>query len=351
MSRRDKIPVNWSVHGACVPLGTQYACNRFRTCLRLGRPDGTIALLSPNFQYINIRQEAHTPVDLAAFRQKGRDMLDMAYREGIRYFDTAPGYGLAEKLVLDWAHQKQDPTIEIATKWGYTYTANFDPNADVHEVKEHSLSKLNEQWATSKQLLPYLTTYQIHSATFETGVLNNKDILARLAELKQQHHLKIGLTTTGANQADVLDYAASIVLDRAPLFDVFQVTYNMLDQSVGRSWLRQLRQEGRRVVVKEALANGRLFPNANYPHYGRLYTILEELAESYHVGVDAIALRYVVDALQPFCVLSGAARADHLAGNLQTHAFQLTDAEIAALQSCAVPPRAYWAERKKLSWG
>ena len=65
-------------------------------------------------------------------------------------------------------------SIEIATKWGYTYTANFDANATVHEVKEHSLSKLNEQWNFSKQLLPYLKVYQIHSATLETGVLENK---------------------------------------------------------------------------------------------------------------------------------------------------------------------------------
>ena len=71
---------------------------------------------------------------------------------GIRYFDTAPGYGMAEDLMIEWLKTINDPAVEVATKWGYTYTANFDPNATQHEVKEHSLKKLIEQWEFSKKL-------------------------------------------------------------------------------------------------------------------------------------------------------------------------------------------------------
>ena len=191
---------------------------------------GTAALGRP--QYINVRQENCEISNLEIFRKQSFQVLEDAYKLGIRYFDTAPGYGLAEELVLEWLKTKDDKTIEIATKWGYTYTANFNANAKVHEVKEHSLEKLNEQWNFSKQLLPYLKVYQIHSATLETGVLENDEVLKQLAFFKNEYNLKIGLTTTGANQVEVIQKALDVLVDGKPLFDVFQVTYNFLEQSL-----------------------------------------------------------------------------------------------------------------------
>jgi aryl-alcohol dehydrogenase-like predicted oxidoreductase len=191
---------------------------------------GTAALGRP--QYINVRIEKCDNSNLENFRQQGFQVLEEAYKSGIRYFDTAPGYGLAEELVLEWAQTKNDNTIEIGTKWGYTYTANFDANAKVHEVKEHSLAKLKEQWNFSKQLLPYVKVYQIHSATLDTGVLKNTEVLEELASLKKEHNLKIGITTSGDNQVEVIKKALNVLVDDTPVFDVFQVTYNFLEQSL-----------------------------------------------------------------------------------------------------------------------
>ena len=213
---------------------------------------GTAAIGRP--QYINIRQQqSATPFNLINFKSKGKEILEMAYQKGIRYFDTAPGYGLAEQLLLEWVKEKQDTSIEVATKWGYTYVANFDPNVAKHEIKEHSLAKLNEQWAVSQQLLPFLTSYQIHSATLDTGVLDNQTILERLADLKSTYQLHIGLTTSGANQNEVLKKALAIKLNGVPLFDLFQVTYNIFDQSLAKLF-SQLAFSGKRVVIKESLS-------------------------------------------------------------------------------------------------
>ncbi len=66
-------------------------------------------------------------------------VLDTAYKAGIRHFDTAAGYGLAEDLLIEWLELKNDSSITVSTKWGYTYVANFNPDAKEHEVKEHSL--------------------------------------------------------------------------------------------------------------------------------------------------------------------------------------------------------------------
>lgn len=309
---------------------------------------GTAAIGRP--QYINIRTELDTPpISLDQFRQRGMAILEKAYTQGVRYFDTAPGYGMAEDLLLEWLSGKEDPSIEVATKWGYTYVADFDPKAAQHEVKEHSLQKLNEQWEKSKSLLPFLTTYQIHSATFESGVLENQEILNRLAELKAAHGLLIGLSSTGANQVDVLRKGLSIEINGKALFDTFQITYNIFDQSIA-TLAPIFTQNNKRLIIKEALANGRIFPNKNYPHYQKIYSVLETLADKYNTGIDAIALRFCIDSLSVYKVLSGAANEAHLIDNLKVNDFKLDQGDINLLRSNQVAPAVYWNERKKLGW-
>lgn len=308
---------------------------------------GTASIGRPS--YINIRQEDTAPFSLEAFRAQAMIVLDEAYHQGVHYFDTAPGYGWAEKWLVEWLEDKDDPTIELATKWGYTYVANFDPSAPVHEIKEHSLDKLTEQWEQSQHLLPYLTTYQIHSATLETAVLRNEEILKRLADLRDKYDLRIGLTASGENQCAILEEALSIEIGGRDLFEVYQITYNILDQSVGLL-AKQLSEQGKRIIIKEALANGRLFPNKNFPHYQELYGVLELLAEKYEVGIDAVALRFCIDVLAPFRILSGAAIPAHLTDNLKAETFVLTASELDTLKAFILPAKEYWQERKTLSW-
>ena len=308
---------------------------------------GTAALGRP--QYINIRTKNIQKTDLDAFRKHSFSVLEEAYALGMRYFDTAPGYGLAEALVLEWLQTKNDPTIEIATKWGYTYTANFDKNAIIHEVKEHSLAKLNAQWDFSKQLLPYLKVYQIHSATIETGVLENFKVLERLASLKKEHNLKIGLTTTGKNQAEVIKKALNITVDGASLFDLFQVTYNFLDQSL-LEIIEEIIHENKSIIIKEALANGRVFRNESYPYYNKMYEVLEGISKKHNVGVDAISLKYCEQTVPNSIVLSGASTNVQLKQNLQLNTFSLSHNEIELLNSFKIAPEFYWKERKQLIW-
>lgn len=308
---------------------------------------GTAAIGRP--QYINIRQEDAIEFSIEAFQKAGKRILEHAYELGVRYFDTAPGYGLAEQLLLDWVMEKEDAEIQVASKWGYTYVADFHPRAEVHEVKEHSLKKLCEQWRQTKSFLPLLTTYQIHSATFETGVLENREVLQKLVELKSEHGLSMGITTTGFNHLEVLKRTLDIEIDGVELFDLFQVTFNVFDQSLAQM-MAELHARNKKIVVKEALANGRVFPNEKYNHYRSTYLLLQTLANKYQVGIDAISLRFCLDSLDPFKVLSGAASTSHLTSNLKADEFKLEADDRAALQECMVAPTVYWNERKELSW-
>jgi aryl-alcohol dehydrogenase-like predicted oxidoreductase len=313
--------------------------------MRLGL--GTAALGRP--LYINLRKKSDGKTDLETFKKQSFTVLENAYKLGVRYFDTAPGYGLAEELVIEWLQTKKDNSIEVATKWGYTYVANFDANATVHEIKEHSLEKLNEQYNFSKKLFPFLKVYQIHSATLETGVLKDEAVLNRLAFLKAKHNLTIGITTTGANQVEVIKEALDISIEGNQLFDAFQITYNLLDQSLA-SIQKELKLQEKKVIIKEALANGRIFKNENYTHYLAMYTTLEKLAKKYNVGVDAIALQFCAQTVNESVILSGASSTIQLEENLKMNIFKFSEEELQQLTSFKIEQDAYWQERKQLAW-
>ncbi|OWW23727.1 oxidoreductase [Zobellia sp. OII3] len=308
---------------------------------------GMAALGRP--EYINIDSGERDKSELA-FRANALKVLDDAYGKGVRYFDTAPSYGKGEEFLKAWNDGRKHTDVVFGTKWGYTYVANWQLGYDgPHEVKEHSLGKLTEQWQVSKELLPALRYYQIHSATFESGVLENQPVLEKLLEIKRTTGLKIGISTSGPDQRKVIEKALQISINGDVVFDSFQVTFNMLEQAT-LPILRKVQAQGKKLIIKEALANGRVFSNERYPHYKSLYTTLQTLAERYQVGIDAIALRFVMDYLQPDYVLSGAADINQLDQNLKANTFTLDEEELAELTKAKVDSTAYWKERSQLSW-
>ncbi|HZE06819.1 MAG TPA: aldo/keto reductase, partial [Solirubrobacteraceae bacterium] len=101
-------------------------------------------------------------------------------------------------------------------------------DAPVHEVKDLSVATLLRQEAESRALLgSSLQLYQIHSATIESGVLDDAAVLEELARLRSEG-LLIGLTVTGPGQAETIERALDI-----GGFDAVQATWNLLERSAG----------------------------------------------------------------------------------------------------------------------
>lgn len=309
---------------------------------------GLAALGRPS--YINIREKDMVDSSLPYFKKNAFEVLEYAYLKGVRDFDTAPSYGKGEQFLLDWNTHNNNLDLNLSTKWGYTYVANWNLNhIGKHEIKEHSLKKLKEQWEVSKKLLPELKIYQIHSATIDSGVFKNIEVLKFLHQIKKETGLKIGISSSGYNQSEILELALSISVENEPLFDSFQVTYNILEQST-HNILNRILAENKTVIIKEGLANGRLFKNKEYNHYNNLYTVLEELSQKYKVGVDAVSLRFVMQHLKPQVVLSGASTKNQLKENLKATSFKLTKNELEKLSSFKIDSILYWNERSKMNW-
>lgn len=312
---------------------------------------GMAALGRPGYITLGHAEALERNYDVAAMADRAHRILDKAYAMGVRYFDAARSYGRAEEFLGSWLRSRRltPEDVVMGSKWGYTYTAGWQVAAAAHEVKEHSLRVLQRQWGESRAHLgEHLDLYQIHSATLESGVLENREVLAALARRKCTG-TAIGLSVSGVQQGAVIDQALKITIDGVRLFDTVQATWNLLEISAGPA-LARAGAAGLGVIVKEALANGRLTEANQTPEFDQQRDLLRQEAKRLGTTLDALALAAALDQPWASVVLSGAATTAQLASNLKATEV-IWDAEaVASLAGIVEPPEMYWATRSGLGW-
>ena len=312
---------------------------------------GLAALGRPGYINLGHAEDLNQIYDIAAMKTRAHSILDVAYENGVRYFDAARSYGRAEEFLGSWLRSREisPESIVLGSKWGYTYTAGWKIQADVQEVKEHSLPNLQKQWAESKANLgEHLDLYQIHSATVDSRVIEKKEVLAKLAEMKSKG-LAIGLSVSGQNQRAVIELAIATEIDGVRLFDSVQATWNLLERSADTA-LAMAHKVGMGVIIKEALANGRLTDRNTSPDFSEKRTILQNEATRLKTTIDALAL--AAGLAQPWAdiVLSGAATEEHLLSNLGALEIGWDAMAEEYLGVLVEPTREYWQRRSNLKW-
>ncbi|MFF2949895.1 aldo/keto reductase [Kitasatospora sp. NPDC057965] len=310
---------------------------------------GTAAVGRPG--YITLGRDLDLPADrtVDALRERTHTLLDAAFAAGVRYFDTARSYGRAEEFLGGWlaARPQAAREVTVGSKWGYTYTADWRASGvPVHEVKEHSTAVFERQIEETRAMLGGLPdVYLVHSVTPDSPALTDPALHAGLAALAAEG-VRVGLSTSGPAQAAAVRAALEVTVDGRPLFAAVQSTWNLLEPSAGPA-LAEAQQAGWLVVVKEAMANGRLADrNATGPDTAALRTLAARTGAS----CDALALAAV--AAQPWAdvVLSGAATTGQLASNLEAVGLTVDAAGLAGLAALAEPAEEYWRTRSALPW-
>lgn len=295
---------------------------------------GLAALGRPG--YLTVDHGAAIGIDhsVDGLRKHCHEVCDAAWAGGVRWFDAARSYGRAEQFLAEWLTGCgiEPDQVAVSSKWGYTYTADWKVEAKVHEVKDHSAAALARQWPETKALLgPWLRLYQVHSATLESGILDDVNVHVALAGLG----VPVGISLSGPNQSEALHRALSIEIDGSPLFAAVQATWNLFEPSAGPA-LAEAKNAGWTVIVKEALANGRLAVP------GPATAVL---------GAQPDVTALAVALAQPWAdiVLLGAATVPQLRSNLAAPdvAVALDDDRLTTL---ALDPQVYWRERAAMEW-
>lgn len=264
---------------------------------------------------------------VGALERRTHEVLSGAWDAGIRYFDAARSYGYAERFLSSWLRQRQlaPDEMTIGSKWGYTYVGDWRMEASAHEVKDHSLGALERQLDESRTLLgDFLGLYQIHSATLESGVLDDHPVLSRLIALRAQG-MVVGVSVSGPRQPDVIRRALSVSIDGVNPFQCVQATWNALEPSAGPA-LAEASAAGWGVIIKEALANGRLADR------------------------DQFAIALALSNSWADVVLSGGVSVEQVRHNAAALGITLSDPQRQKLLSMAEPAEHYWRERSRRSW-
>ena len=298
--------------------------------------------------YLNLGRAEDLPPErgVEAMRERTHRLLDDAYAAGVRYFDAARSYGRAEEFLAGWlAGRPEAADVVVGSKWGYTYVAGWRVDAEVHETKDHGTATFDRQVAESRAMLgDRLGVYHVHSVTPDSPALTDPALHRRLAGLAAEG-VTVGVSTSGPRQADAIRAALRLRADGQPLIRSVQATWNVLEPSAGGA-LAEAYASGVLVIVKEAVANGRLAGREAGPALDVLGGIAGELG----VTPDAVAIAAALHQPWTGVVLSGAATPAQLAANLRARAIELHPEHRGRLAALAEPAEDYWRHRGGLAW-
>jgi aryl-alcohol dehydrogenase-like predicted oxidoreductase len=325
---------------------------------------GLAALGRPGYVTLNHANDLGGSYDPSVMESHAHAVLDAAFDAGIRYIDAARSYGRAEDFLASWLRKRaiEPGEILVASKWGYTYTAGWSTSAAQHEVKDHSLAAFERQLAESVERLGrYLSLYQIHSVTAEGKTLEDDALIDAIARLRERG-IRPGLSVSGAGQDVAIRRSLEVRRDGERVFDSVQATWNLLERGA-ESALEDAHAAGMKVVVKEALANGRLTGEALsgkreegsgkrdndhvlFPAVARI----RELAEGRGTTIEMLALGAALARPWADVVLTGAATVGQIQSNVAALELSYDDELEEQLRSVSISSAEYWNTRSSFRW-
>lgn len=297
--------------------------------------------------YINLGHNQNIGPDKSkqALYLQAEKVLSFAYQSGIQYFDVARVYGASEEFLSTWIRKQNQFNGFVGSKWGYEYLADWKIDTDVHERKDHSLSFLKKQWVETRlNLGKNIDLYQIHSVTSESNVLNDRDVLNELHNIKNSG-IQIGISTSGPDQEETIKKLLEI--NRVEkIFSFIQCTINILEQSCQQTLIKAS-ESGINIIAKEVFANGRLSA-ANKNFHQKEISNLVNIAIDLNLSLEELSLIWAYQQNYIKIVLTGAATVEQIQSNFD--AIGKSDLTLPNLSDLSISKENYWQSRKSLKW-
>ena len=171
-----------------------------------------------------------------------KEILDEAYKEGVKFLDTAEAYGDAHEVIGNY-HKKSGNKFRIITKFSSTKTdlpANFSKRVEQHLVD------LNVET---------LYCYMFHS--FDDFKIHYKENASEIFQLKEAGVIeKFGVSVYNNTEIEtLLDF---------PEVDLIQLPFNLLDNAKQRSEiLLKAKERGVEIHTRSVYLQGLFFKDLN----------------------------------------------------------------------------------------
>jgi len=306
---------------------------------------GLAALGRPGYINIGHDNDLGSDKSKASMRDYCHQVLDFAYSNGIRYFDTARVYGDAEEFLSSWIRKQSQFNGFVGSKWGYEYLANWEVNSDKHERKDHSAAFLKQQWVETRMNLgKNVDLYHIHSVTPDSSVLDDPTVIKELESIKK-NGLEIGISTSGPEQKKTIEKFLKIN-EKLKLFSFLQSTVNIFEQSC-IPILKEAHNQKINIIAKEVFSNG-LLTNANKDYHQEQLQNLQNIAKEIDLTLEQISYLWVYQLPFIKIILTGASTISQLQENL--NCLNKLNTTIPNLDNLNLSVDDYWSTRKSLSW-
>src|SRR6476620_10423814 len=202
---------------------------------------GLAALGRPGYLNLGHGADLGTDRSVDALRARSFEVLDAAYASGVRYLAAARSYGRGEEFLGGWLRDRDPRDVVVGSKWGYVYTADWEVDADPPEIKHHDVETFRRQLAETRERLgDWLALYQIHSATPDSGVLEDDAVLGAMRE----SGVPLGVSVSGPSQPETIDRALAL-----GIFAAVQATWNLHERAAAPA-LARAHAAGLKVMVK-----------------------------------------------------------------------------------------------------
>lgn len=182
------------------------------------------------------------PID----RENAIKILNLAYENGVNFFDTAPAYGLgkSEESVGEFLKGKERDSLYIATKCGL----EWDQKGRIRNnlKKERVLKEIDDSLKRLKT--DYVDLYQIHWPDPNTPLQETAEALQKILDSKKARYL--GVSNFSSNQIEELVKYVDIVST--------QNYYNLLVRNIEKELFPVVKKYDLAVIPYSPLAKGLL---------------------------------------------------------------------------------------------
>jgi len=281
---------------------------------------------------------AYGPAD----EKESLQVLDKALALGVNFFDTAELYGpfKNEELIGRWLKGKSRKDIIIATKFGFSWSAEGIPNG-VNSKPEHI--KESVEGSLKRLGTDYIDLYYQHRLDKETPI---EDTVGALADLVTAGKVRyIGLSEVGPGtirRAHAVHPVSAV-----------QSEYSLWDRNMEESVLPAMRELGIGLVPFSPLGRGFLsgkihglseldksdyrhhfprFQEQNIQHNFKLVELLQALAAKNHATPAQLALAWLLRQGDDIVPIPGTKHLKYLEENVKSLTITVPQADWDSLE-------------------